>query len=101
MFRGLKIDINEARSTTQAEGMLARAEYDLILSDIHRDGEASSGVEDVAKLTGEPSSRRRIIFYVTKMQPEMPIPAGAFGITNRPDELLHLVIDALERQGPN
>ena len=28
------------------------------------------------------------------------IPAGAFGLTNRPDELVHLVIDALERRIP-
>jgi hypothetical protein len=25
-------------------------------------------------------------------------PPGAFGITNRPDELIHLVLDVLERE---
>jgi hypothetical protein len=28
------------------------------------------------------------------------VPLGAFGITNRPDELLHLVLDIVERKPP-
>jgi hypothetical protein len=36
-----------------------------------------------------------LLLYTTESLPS--VPAGAFGSTDRPDELLHLVIDALER----
>ena len=39
-----------------------------------------------------------VIFYIGIFDPKLGIPGGAFGITNRPDELLHLVLDALERK---
>jgi CheY-like chemotaxis protein len=38
-----------------------------------------------------------VIFYVGNPRPEAETPAGAFGITHRPDILLTLVGDALER----
>ena len=38
-----------------------------------------------------------LIFYVSERDEEQPLPVGAFGLTNRPDTLVHLVIDALER----
>jgi len=37
-----------------------------------------------------------VVFYVSVVYQDKPLPPGAFGLTNRPDELLHLVIDALE-----
>jgi hypothetical protein len=38
-----------------------------------------------------------IIFYVGSLKPDAGMPPGAFGITQRPDVLLTLVGDALER----
>ena len=38
-----------------------------------------------------------IIFYVGRLDASAGVPAGAFGVTNRPDELLQLVLDALAR----
>jgi hypothetical protein len=40
---------------------------------------------------------RPVIFYVGRPEPGAGVPAGAFGLTNRPDQLLQLVIDALSR----
>jgi hypothetical protein len=40
---------------------------------------------------------QRLIFTVGRYQPERGTPPFAFGITNRVDELLNLVFDALER----
>lgn len=42
--------------------------------------------------------RGPIIYYVGSADPSRPVPVGAFGLTARPDELLHLVMDALERR---
>lgn len=41
---------------------------------------------------------RFTIFYVLNLDPNMGVPKGAFAITNRPDHLLHYVMDALERE---
>jgi hypothetical protein len=38
-----------------------------------------------------------VLYYVGSLDPGAPTPAGAFGITIRPDELLMLCLDALER----
>jgi hypothetical protein len=40
---------------------------------------------------------RPTIFTVGRFQPELGVPPYAFGITNRVDDLLNLVFDALER----
>ncbi|MEM7267741.1 MAG: hypothetical protein AAF401_00660 [Pseudomonadota bacterium] len=39
-----------------------------------------------------------VIIYITKLNKTRPVPVGAFGITNRPDELMHLVLDVFARQ---
>lgn len=66
-------------------------------------------ITDISRTAGEPSGdllpdafqaeriELPIIFYITKVDNSAPLPIGAFGLTNRPDELLHLVLDALER----
>jgi hypothetical protein len=38
-----------------------------------------------------------VIIYLYDLDRERGVPGGAFGITNRPDELVNLVLDALER----
>ena len=73
--------------------------FDVILSDISRKLPAP---DTTAGLTMLPSLRdagfsQPLIFYVGHPEPGAGVPAGAFGITNRPDQLLQLVIDALSR----
>lgn len=38
-----------------------------------------------------------VIYYIGRPDPGAGVPPGAFGVTNRPDQLLQLVIDALSR----
>jgi hypothetical protein len=40
-----------------------------------------------------------VIFYIGNLKPDAGVPAGAFGVTNRPDVLLTLVGEALARMG--
>jgi hypothetical protein len=37
------------------------------------------------------------IFYVGVFAPARGVPPQAFSMTNRPDDLLHLILDALEK----
>jgi hypothetical protein len=39
-----------------------------------------------------------VIFYVGRVDPGAGVPPGAFGLTNRPDQLLQLTIDALSKR---
>lgn len=71
--------------------------YDLILSDIARDEGKPSGLEFL-EAYHDRTDRRPVIFYISVVDEARPLPLGAFGLTNRPDQLVHLVIDALERQ---
>jgi len=61
-----------------------------------RDGDNQAGLkflQDYAKH----KKRVPVIFYIGHPDPTKPVPLHAFGITHRPDELLHLILDVLER----
>lgn len=96
MFRQLKVEVDNAASTEQALGMLRNGNYDLVFSDMSRDGDTTAGLMFVEQLREKHTIP--VIFYVGVIDLDKGIPARAFGITNRPDELLHLALDVLERK---
>ena len=73
--------------------------FDLILSDISRDLPAPDPTAGLTMLPHlrEAGFHQPVIFYVGRPEPGAGVPAGAFGLTNRPDQLLQLTIDALSR----
>jgi CheY-like chemotaxis protein len=81
--------------TTRSALALVGDGYDVVVSDVNREGNATEGLDALPRLTAAAPATATIL-YVEKLQPG--VPAGAFGITNRPDELLHLVFDVLERK---
>jgi len=97
MFRQLQADIDIATSTEKALDMLRNDDYDLILSDMARDDKAMAGLEFLEQCRKE-SKSIPVIFYIGVLDPTKGVPPQAFGITNRPDELLHLTLDVLERK---
>lgn len=81
----------------------ARAEvrggaWDVVVADAARPGDPDSGTERTLLRLRADGFDGPAIFYVSDLDAKRGVPGGAFGITNRPDELLHLVIDALERR---
>ena len=99
MLEALELQIETVTSTAAAQEALQSNErsYDLLLSDIKRPESNEAGLELLAWMRDEKIDLPTI-FYVTLVEVEKPLPVGAFGLTNRPDELLHLAIDALERR---
>ncbi|MFC1719367.1 response regulator [Candidatus Poribacteria bacterium] len=97
MFRQLKVEIEIARSSEEALKILSNGRYDLVFSDMDRDGESDAGIKFLKQFR-EIDNTTPVVFYIDKLDPAKGTPAGAFGITNRPDELLHLTLDALERR---
>lgn len=93
-LRGLNVDIDLAGSTADAGEQLAAAVYDVVLSDMARGADLDAGLKlipFVQAAAGKPD----LIFYVGT---ERQLPSGAFGLTTRPDELFHLIVDALSRR---
>jgi CheY-like chemotaxis protein len=81
--------------TTRTALQLAADGYDIIISDIARGSDPAEGLKALPVLHNA-APAAPVILYVGRR--EAGVPAGAFGITNRPDDLLHLVMDALERK---
>ena len=97
MMRALGALVDTARDSLEARSLMARTGYDLVISDIDRSGIPDEGLrflEDISKEAPYP----RVVFYVGRVDADRGVPAHAFGITDRPDELLHLVMDGLERE---
>jgi CheY-like chemotaxis protein len=96
-LRQLGAHVTAVDSTETAIGCLRSDSYDLILSDVSRSGSSREGIEVIPRLRAlRPATA--VVFYVGRLDASDGVPLGAFRITNRPDELLHLVMDALERR---
>ena len=96
ILKSLGATIDLARSDDEARERLIGAVYDIVLSDIKRGERGDEGIKFLPVATAailEPA----VIFYVGESKGK---PEGAFGIATRPDELMHLIVDALERRGP-
>jgi CheY-like chemotaxis protein len=96
MFEGLGAVVTMVRSTAEAAEVLDGARFDLIISDIRRGGDAKAGLRAIKPLR-ELGGGVPLVLYVGSTDPGRAVPAGAFGITSDPEELLHLVLDALGR----
>jgi CheY-like chemotaxis protein len=97
MLRALGISVALARSTSEGLAMLARTKYDVVISDMERDGIPDEGLRFLTEMRTR-GLFRRTIFYIGVVDWERGTPPYAFGITNRPDDLLHYVLDVLERE---
>lgn len=97
MFRRLNLIIDTATSTHEALILAQKEKYDVVLSDMVRGAQADAGLDFLQKLRSTDKTTP-MIFYIGTIDPTKGVPAQSFGLTNRPDELLHLTIDALERK---
>lgn len=102
-FSRLGLRVEQVRSGQEAEKFLSDENEtpDLILSDISRgkDPEVKdAGFTHFNEVLRLKWPKIPVIFYVTVYEPERGAPPFSAGIAARPDELLHLVIDALERR---
>jgi len=95
MFKQLGVDLDTAFTSEQAKRMLDNSKYDIVFSDISRGDNPQAGLKFLDELK-DSRVRSKFIFYVGHLD-STNIPDGAFGITNKPNELLHLTMDVLER----
>lgn len=96
ILKKLGVIVEVSRDTKSALNMLANTDYDVIVSDISREGIPDEGIRFL-KESLKRGVYRPTIFSVARFEPSKGVPAYAFGITNRVDELLNLVFDVVER----
>jgi CheY-like chemotaxis protein len=92
---GLNVDV----ALSSDEGLRA-ATYlppDVIVSDMEHSGHREAGMRFLHAIRAH-GIHSPIIFYIGKVDKSRGVPVGAFAITDRPDEVLHLILDALERR---
>lgn len=96
IFESLGMIVDVVTSTEAALDRLDTGSYDVVVSDMVRDGDDRAGLRllEQARAAGH---RHPVIFTVGRYDPSLGVPAYAFGITSRVDELINLVCDALER----
>jgi CheY-like chemotaxis protein len=93
--RFLTVERTESAEASLAQESSAGRSFDLIISDIARDNADEDGILGLSRLRAA-APRTPIVFYVGALK-GMGTPPGAFGITNDPEELLHLVLDVVDR----
>lgn len=98
LLEGLGVTFDLAAHSEQAEQFLRNHHYLLMLTDIERDGMADEGIRFVKKAVVE-NIHVPTIGYTGSDQTALPRPPHFFGITNRPDHLMHLVCDVAQREG--
>jgi CheY-like chemotaxis protein/AcrR family transcriptional regulator len=93
----LGASVVRATSTAEAISFVGGVTPDVVVSDIARPESDRAGLE------GLPEIRRTfpgvpVIFYVGHLDPKKPAPEGSFGITSSPEDLMHLILDVVERR---
>lgn len=96
MLHQLRADVETAHGTDEALERLGKQPFDIILSDLKRGDDAGAGLAMLNRLK-DSHPALPVIFYVGEFDPARGVPPFAFGLTNRPDGLLHLILDVLER----
>ncbi|RMH32503.1 MAG: response regulator [Nitrospirae bacterium] len=96
MFRQLGSDIDLAQTTEEALHQAACGSYDLVISDMERGDDPMAGLRLAAQIQ-QKGMKVPMVLYIGVLDSSKGVPPFVFGITNRPDELLHLVLDVLER----
>ena len=98
VFNKLGVEVTQVLTNEDALEMLQRQDltFHVVVSDIKRPGDDKAGLNLLLLLQDHEISLP-VIYYITEIKEGAPLPLGAFGLTNQPDELIHLVCDALER----
>lgn len=92
------LNVEEALRRIDRQKSSPLGPFRVILSDLSRGSRWRPGTETVSRLS-KTAPDTPIIVYVPSLDRTIGVPKGAKGITDSPDELLHLLLDALGRSG--
>lgn len=97
MLQQLGMEVEVVTLSSEAHARLQTSHFDVLISDIARPVGQPNGIATLQTLHAH-FPALPAIFYIGNFNAKDGVPLGAFGITNRPDELVHLILDILERK---
>jgi hypothetical protein len=95
LFHSLGAIVVAVESTQSALACLQGEAFHVAISDIHRHDDPAGGIVGAGEIRAV-APNMPMVFYVQEIASSQS-PDGAHGITNEPNELIHLVLDRLER----
>lgn len=98
LLRDIGLHIDLAETSDLAFAMVQNSTYQLIVSDRSRGGNKREGFDFHHMLLGKGIDLPFVFYVGTKERPN-GVPPYAFGITDSPIELLHLIMDVVQRGG--
>ncbi|QSB14726.1 response regulator [Natronosporangium hydrolyticum] len=99
LFRQAKMTVDIEQSTASAMTLARSRPYDLVITDMRRDNEHPAdraGITLVHELRGY-GVQAPVVIFATAFDPRLGVDPAIFAYTNTADELVHLVIDIMER----
>jgi CheY-like chemotaxis protein len=98
LLRELGVTVTVAETSDEAFDRLKAQKFDVVISDMARDGIQDEGTRFLIKMHEKLGLRLPTIITLANFDPSRGTPPYAFGITNTTEEMLNLVFDALERR---
>jgi DNA-binding NtrC family response regulator len=96
LLMGLHVDVSVSTTSEEALKALETQEIHVVISDMARGTVQDEGIRFLSEMRVK-GFMQPVIFTVGRLNPSLGTPGHAFGITNRIDEMLNLLFDALER----
>lgn len=96
LLRDIGLQVDLAETSDLAFSMLKESSYQMIVSDRSRGGNKTEGFDFHQMLLGKGIDLPFVFYVGTKERPN-GVPPYAFGITDSPIELLHLIMDVVQR----
>lgn len=97
LIKSIGINIKVIDNSREGLEYIKSKKYHLIISNINRKGNSKEGLLFYKRVIKNYLSIP-IIYYVGNLNKELGTPPYAFGITNSPFELFHLIVDFTERK---
>lgn len=96
LFRSVGMQVDLALSTDEAVPLFRRKPYDVIISDFSRDGDREAGIK-MLRVLEQYNIDVPVLIYTGRFAPERGVDRRIFAGTTAPVELVHYVIDLMER----
>ena len=96
LIHEIGVELRLTSSSAEAKAAILAHQPKVLISDIWRGGSPTEGLDFLQQLRSE-GIATPVIFYVRNQDKTRGVPAGAFGICALPHDLLHLVMDVVQR----
>ncbi|WP_077060343.1 response regulator [Streptomyces sp. MP131-18] len=96
LFRTVGMTVDVVLSTEDAVPRIPRRPYDVIISDLDRDGDPQAGIKMLRELERYHIAVP-VLIYTRRFDPTKGVDRRIFAATTAPVDLVHYVIDLMER----